>query len=123
MLSYVVLLAVALAINLRDRKMLALSALVGAGIFAPVPDANFYLVCALGETLIALAALRIAAPASLFIARVSVMLVAGHVLGYFTDGYPPESPYHLFIKICEHAELIGCILTANYFTKRLSHGG
>lgn len=123
MQSYAILLAVALAINLRDRKMLALSALVGAGVFAPVPDANFYLICALGETLIALAACRIGAAASLFVARVSILLVAGHALGYFTNGYPPESPYHLFIKICEHAELIGCILTANYFTKGLRYGG
>lgn len=121
MLSYAILLAIALAINLRDPKMLALSALVGAGVFAPVPDAHFYLVCALGETLIALVACRIGATASWFIVRVSTLLVIGHALGYFTNGYPPESPYHLFIKICEHAELIGCILTANYFTKRFRH--
>lgn len=121
MLSYAILLAIALALNLRDKKMLALTSLVGAGIFAPVPDTYFYLVCALGEALIAMVALRIAAPASRVVFRISLLLVCFHFLGYWLNGYPPGSPYHILVKMSEHSELLACILLSNIFTKRFRH--
>jgi len=122
MASYAVLLLIAVGLNLRDQRMLALTALVGVGVFAPVPDANFYLVCALGETAITLLAFRIAAPASKLIGRISVVLVGCHALGYLLNGYPPSSPYHILVKLCEHAELLACVLFSNPFTERLRNG-
>lgn len=118
MLSYAVLLAVALVLNLRDRKMLTLTALVGVGVFAQVPDAYFYLVCALGELLIALIAIYIAAPASGMIVRISTVLVGCHFLGYLLNGYPQTSPYHILVKLCEHAEIGACILFSRALTRK-----
>lgn len=119
MASYAILLALALSFNLGNVRMLALTLIVGAGIFAPVPDAQFYLICALGEALIGLLAYRIAADASLIVVRISAVLVLFHVLGDLLNGYPPTSPYHLLVRICEHAELLACIILSRPFTKRL----
>jgi hypothetical protein len=110
MISYEILTALALLANRNDRPMLMLSLVLGLGMFAPVPAPHFYLICALGEVLIALLALKLEAAASLFVVRVSCILVFLHGLGAWLNGYPPDSPYHLLVKICEHAELISCIL-------------
>lgn len=122
MTSYAVLLVLGILLNISNPKMFLLTAIVGEGIFAPVPDANFYLICALGEALIGLLAYRINAEASRPIVRISVLLMLFHGLGYWLNGYPPDSPYHLLVKICEHAELLACILFSRPFTKRLHHG-
>jgi hypothetical protein len=98
--------------------MLCLSALVTAGIFAPVPAANFYLVCALGEVLIGLLAFRIRAAASRPVLRISALLVIFHGLGYVLNGFPVNSPYHIVVRICEHAELLACIALSGPILKR-----
>lgn len=108
--SYGILLLAALVINWGDWRAFALSAVVGIGVFVPVPDLYFYLYCALGELLIALLAMRLSAPASPLIVLISAMLSAFHGLGWILDGYPPESPYHAVVKICEHAELVACVI-------------
>lgn len=118
MTSYFVLALIAVGINLLDRRMLALTAIVTAGVFAPVPAANFYLICALGEALIGLLAYRIGAAASRPIWRISGVLVIFHGLGYLLDGYPAGSPYHIVVRICEHTELVACILLSDSITKR-----
>jgi hypothetical protein len=120
-MSYGALLAIALAVNWNHQRMLLLALVIGLGVFAPVPAAHFYLVCALGEALIGLLAYRIAAPASRFVWRVSALLVAFHALGWWFDGYPPASPYHLMVKICEHAELLACIFLSHPLLKRANH--
>jgi len=101
--------------------MLALALVVGAGIFFPVPDACFYLVCALIELLVALLAVRIDAQASALVIRMSVMLIVFHGLGWLLDGYPVASPYHMGVKLLEHAELVACILLSNQVAKRFYH--
>ncbi len=121
MLSYAILLVVALALNIHDRKMLALTVVVGAGIFAPIPAPMFYLVCMLVEILVALLALRIDAQASALVVRMSAMLFVFHGLGWALDGYPVASPYHLGVKLLEHAELVACVLFSNPILKRSSH--
>lgn len=118
MISYAILALIAAVFNLRDWRMLALTALVTVGVFAPVPNANFYLICALGEALIGLVAYRINATASRSVWRISILLMVFHGLGYLTNGYPLSSPYHIVVKICEHAELIFCILLSDLITKR-----
>ena len=118
MISYAVLVLIAVVLNLCDRRMLVLIALVGTGIFAPVPAANFYLICALGEVLIGLLSYRIGAFASRPVWRISALLVVFHGLGYLMNGYPPASPYHIIVQICEHAELVACILLSEVITKR-----
>lgn len=121
MISYVILLAAAIALNAGDKRMLALALIVGAGIFFPVPDALFYLVCMQIELLVALLALRISAQASPIVARMSAMLFVFHGLGWLLDGYPATSPYHAGVKFIEHAELIVCILLSSPIIKRLHH--
>lgn len=101
--------------------MLALSAVIGCGVFLPVPASYFYLVCALGEALIALLALQLKTPASMFVVRVSLLLMAFHFLGWLLNGYPATSPYHLLVRICEHAELLSCIALSKPILKRFSH--
>lgn len=115
MILYAPLLLVAVAMNIGNWRMLALTLAVGAGIFAPIPDEHFYAACAVIECAVASIALILSAPASKFVFRVSMLLVLFHFLGWWLDGYPPESPYHLLVKILEHAELVACILMSTLF--------
>jgi hypothetical protein len=117
-MSYAILALIAMAINLRDLRMLALTLFVTADIFAPIPAVNFYLICALVDSLNGLLAYRINAAASRPVWRISILLVIFHGLGYFLNGYPISSPYHIVVKICEHAELLSCILLSNPIAKR-----
>ncbi len=121
MLSYAILLALAFMVNANNPRMLALTAVVGAGIFAPVPDANFYLICALGELLIGLVAMYIATNASMMIWRVSMLLLAFHFAGFLFNGYPPDSPYRILVKLAEHFELLSLIVLSNIFMKWPRH--
>ena len=121
MTSYAILLCLALALNISDRRMLALAIVLGTGIFAAVPAANFYLICALGEVLIALIAYRLQARASWPVVQISSVLVVFHFLGWLFDGYPPSSPYHSMVQVCEHAELLMCILLSKPFTRKVPH--
>jgi hypothetical protein len=98
--------------------MLVMTLVVGAGIFFPVPDAGFYLVCVLIEILVLLLAIRIDAQSSSLVVRMSCLLIAFHGLGWLLDGYPVGSPYHMGVKLLEHAELVACILLSNPITKR-----
>lgn len=120
MITYPLLVAVALAVNLRSPRDLALAAVVSAGVLAPVPAVHFYLICALGEVLIALIALNLATAATRPIVRISTLLVACHAMGYLFNGYPILSPYHLSVKLCEHAELLTCIWFSPPFTRRFA---
>lgn len=101
--------------------MLGLSAGVGIGIFLPIPDAYFYLICALVECLVLLLALYLNANASKVVVRISVLLVLFHSLGWIFNGYQPESPYHIMVKISEHAELLACILLSRPITKMVTY--
>lgn len=121
MIGYGILLALAMALNMRDVRMTALSGVVGIGIFIPIADAYFYLICAAVEFGVALAALRINAAASRAVVRISMLLVLFHVLGWWLDGYPPASPYHAMVKICEHAELVACAVLSRPITRMVSY--
>lgn len=121
MISYAVLALIAMVINLRDLRMLALTLFVTADIFSPIPAMNFYLICALVDALNGLLAYRIGAAASKPIWRISCLLVVFHGIGYFWNGYPINSPYHIVVQICEHTELLACILLSGLITKRLNN--
>lgn len=121
MTGYIVLLAFAIALNMRDWRMLSLSCVVGAGIFMPIPDDGFYLICALVECCVVLLTVQLAANASRVIVRVSALLIIFHALGWLFNGYPPESPYHIMVRICEHAELIACIALSRPINKMVTY--
>lgn len=115
MILYAPLLIVAVAMNIGNWRMLLLTLVVGFGVFVPIPGDYFYAVCGFVECIVAASAIFIAAPASKFVFRVSMMLMLFHFLGWWLDGYPPESPYHLLVKILEHSELVACILMSTLF--------
>ena len=98
--------------------MSALTMVVGAGIFVPIPDQWFYLTCMAVELVVAIMAYRIGAAASSMVIRMSAMLMMFHGLGWVFDGYPEYSPYHIAVKFLEHAELIVCILLSPPIKKR-----
>lgn len=122
MIWYGILLAVALAANACDWRMFSLSAIVGFGIFVPIQDAYFYLICACVEVFVATAAVYLNARASKPVMRISALLVIFHGLGWWLNGYPPESPYHIMVKVSEYSELIACILLSRPFLQRSDHG-
>lgn len=124
--SYGYLLLFALAVNYRDLRMMVLAAVVGVGVLAPVGRLGlsydmFYLTCFLGELAIALLAYWIAASASYTVIWLSVALSCFHAIGWHLDGYPPESPYHLLVKITEHAGLVACIVLSKPFVRLRNH--
>lgn len=122
MIWYGILLALAIVLNMRDQRMVAVTCVVGFGIFVPIPDAFFYLICACVEVIVAGLATAIDARASKPITRISVLLVIFHGMGWVLNGYPPESPYHIMVKVCEYAELVTCIILSQPFKTRSDNG-
>ncbi len=121
MILLAALLLLALALNIGNKRMIALSAAIGAGVLAPVPEENFYLICVIGESIILTVALLFRTNASRIIARISVILILMHLLGWWLNGYPPESPYQYMVQICEYAEILSCIFFSHQIIKRASH--
>lgn len=115
--SYALLLAISMWLNRRNGKMLFLTLAVGAGIFFPIPEENVYAICIAVEIVVAFAADLIDAEASRLVVWLCIALSIFHILGYFLDGWPPESPYHILVVTCEHAEILACILLSDPFTK------
>ncbi len=107
------LLLVALWLNRNNIKMLALTIIVGVGVFIPVPAINFYLNCAIGEMCIFLLAYMLSTSASCAIRILSLQLVVAHWLGHYLNGYPIDSPYHTVVQYTEHLELFVCSMFSN----------
>lgn len=108
-----ILMGLALLLNLNDRKMLALTLIVTAGFFSPVPSTTwqeFYMYCLITEACVFLAAFHVRCPE-----RYAVMLCAGllflcHCMGYWKDGFPALSPYRLLVPSLEYAQIVCCII-------------
>lgn len=113
---HLALLMAGLWFNAGNRKMLALTALVAASVFVPVPKESYdgyYTLCILGELTVAAGSMWLGAPASEAVAAICAALVASHLLGYYLDGSPPLSPYRILVPIFEHAEMVACIILSN----------
>jgi hypothetical protein len=120
--AYAILLAIGLALNLKDRRMLAVTALVGASLFIPVPRdtaLHFYSFCIAAECVVALVALRIGGRGAVSIAELCLLLVIAHCMGYALDGSPPLSPYRVIVKLLETSQLVCCIVASPYIATRL----
>jgi len=116
------LLLMAIAANYRNLKMLALTLFVGASVFVPVPDHDYYLFyqfCMMSEICVALLAFMLRTNASTSIIMLCVIMVAIHAIGMKMDGYPPFSPYRLFMPLLEHAQLVACLLLSNPLIRKL----
>jgi hypothetical protein len=120
--AYAVMLAAALWWNRADRRMLALTLVVGASVFIPVPHDtadHFYQFCIASEIVVALAALALATRASLLIAELCLLLVAAHITGWVMDGSPPFSPYRAVVKLLEAAEMFTLIIASDRAAREL----
>lgn len=106
------ILATGLVLNVGDRRMLALTAMVGVGVFLPVPSESafqFYASCIAIELMVGVVAFALRAPASLLVIEVCALLVAAHTMGYALDGHPPFSPYRVIVKLLEVSMLAVCV--------------
>lgn len=107
------LLLAGLAVNVLDRRMFALTVLVGASIFVPAPRdtaAHFYLFCASTETVVGILAIVSRSKAAGVILNLCVLLVIVHAFGYALDGSPPFSPYRGIVKLLELMQLAACVI-------------
>jgi hypothetical protein len=105
------LLLVGLILNCTDRRMLALTVIVGASVFLPVPvntALEFYSICIISEIFVGVMAYRTGREAGFLVANACVLLVIAHAMGYALDGSPPLSPYRLIVKILEISQLLVC---------------
>lgn len=110
-------------LNRSDRRMLALTVLVAASVFLPVPRDSaeqFYLFCIAAETVVALVALAlIRARGSELIASLCIVLIVVHVMGYIMDGYPRLSGYRILVPILESLQLVACLCMSPAIYPRL----
>lgn len=107
-----VLLAVATVLNLRDPRMLTLTAVVGVNIFFPVPADGYYTFygyCILLELMVATVAVFYPSRASCLTLHICAALILAHIMGVSLDGSPPLSPYRVIVKVLECAHIAACL--------------
>lgn len=117
-----ILLAVATVLNLTDRRMLALTLLVGATIFLPVPShtqLQFYGTCIIVETAVLAYVVFVHSRASGMMAHILLAMIVAHFMGWILDGSPPLSPYRSIVKILECAQLAACVALSPVLTPKL----
>jgi len=106
------LLAVALAVNLLDRRMLLLTAVVGVGFYWPQPmssAAAFYVSCIFVEIVVGVSAFFLDHRRGFWVTEIALLLVLSHIMGFALDGNPPFSPYHLIVKLLEFSQIAACV--------------
>lgn len=114
-----ILLAVATVLNLTDRRMLALTLLVGATIFLPVPSHSqlqFYGTCIIAELCVATFAVFYSSRASSLILYCCAGLIVSHFMGWVIDGSAPFSPYRYIVKVLEFSQLAACVALSPVLT-------
>ena len=109
MTSYVILLVLSVLFNATNLRVLALTAIVSAGIFLPVPAEHFYAWCSLIEICVFACAMLIGGGQAYAIAILSAMLIVIHFIGWSVDGTKSDT-YLYFVRLYEHSELIVCLL-------------
>lgn len=105
-------LPVALLLNSGDRRMLALTVLVGASIFLPVPahtQAQFYVTCILVDLTMLAVCVFLPSRVSCVLGHICAALVLTHFMGWVLDGSPPLSPYRVIVKLLEFSQLAACV--------------
>lgn len=113
------LLATAVVLNVRDVRMLALTLLVGATIFLPVPahtQMQFYGTCILVELSVLAYCVFLQSRASCLMAHIVAAMLVAHFMGWMLDGSPPLSPYRVIVKILEFSQLAVCVALSPVLT-------
>lgn len=113
--AHYMLIAFSVFLNIKDRKAILLSLAILANVTIPFTDlatsqGQFYFICGAAELTIAALALWLNITASRYVVTMCVCLTGFHLLGFCLDGYPPNSPYRILVKIAEFAEIISCIV-------------
>lgn len=125
-IGWSILLGLALLINLSDRKMLALTFIVAAGFFSPVPQTSwqeFYMYCMLTEACVFIAAYNVKCYERYAIMLLAFLLFVCHAMGYWKDGYPAFSPYRSLVPMIEYMQIIACIIFSQPIRSRLINHG
>lgn len=120
--AYAILVALGLYFNRHDWRMLALTLVVGASVFYPVPRDSafiFYASCMAAEVLVALIAWSLHARASDLVVSLCVVLELTHVMGYLLNGYPALSSYRVIVPLLEAAQLAACVCMSPVLFHRL----
>lgn len=122
--AYAILLGLGLYLNRHDRRMLALTFVIGVSVFIPVPRESaftFYTFCMVAELAVALIAWRLDARATDLVISICIVLELAHVMGYILNGYPPLSSYRIIVPILESAQLVTCICMSPALYHRLQN--
>jgi hypothetical protein len=111
---YALLLCVGLWINRREAKMLALTIIVSAGIFLPIPHEPYpdiwFLRCIIVELVVIFAAIELKCRASETISYLGTLLIGCHLLGWYAWGQGQDIEYRSIEPVLEYAEQITCLL-------------
>ena len=113
------LIATAVVLNIRDVRMLALTVLVGATVFLPVPahtQMQFYGTCILVELCVLAWCVFVPSRASCLMIHIVMLMVATHFMGWILDGSEPLSPYRVLIKVLEFSQLSACVALSPVLT-------
>lgn len=109
MITYLALLVLAALFNTSNARVLVLTAIVGAGIFTPIPTEHFYMWCISVEVLVCLFAYMVGGGPGFAIITFSLSLILCHAMGILMDGYTSRA-YHYLVRIFEHSELVVCMI-------------
>lgn len=113
------LIATAVVLNIRDVRMLALTVLVGATVFLPVPShtqMQFYGTCILVELCVLAWCVFLPSRASSLMIHIVLLMVVAHFMGWILDGSPPLSPYRVIVKVLEISQLLACVALSPVLT-------
>lgn len=122
--AYAALLGLGLYLNRHDRRMLALTCVIGVSVFMPVPRDTaftFYTFCIAAEFIVVLLAWRIDARATELVIGICIVLVLAHVMGYILNGYPALSSYRVIVPLLESAQLLTCVCMSPALHARLQN--
>lgn len=117
-----VFIGAALVLNLTDRRMLFLTLVIAANIFAPIPahtQAQFYGTCIVAELLVAAAWTFWSGRGSNLVTFTSFLMIICHFGGWILDGSSPLSPYRLIIKTLEFSHILTCVALSPLLLKTL----
>ena len=116
------LIATAAVLNIRDFRMLALTLLVGATIFLPVPShtqLQFYGTCILVELFVAGVWTLYGVRGSNVMPFICFIMIICHFGGWILDGSGPFSPYRIIIKCLEFSQILTCVALSPLLLKTL----
>ena len=113
-LGFAVLLCAALWLNRNCWRTFALSVVVAAGVFTPVPWGDnvslWYFKCFLVELLVICGSLLVRSPSSWMVIVFAVLLATVHLLGALVGPSAGVGPYRITIPFFEAGELLACVL-------------